>query len=123
MKERVAMLAAMLAAMLVLSAGLAALVPLAGCGAPAGPKEIHVTVTDAGFVPEVVSFPRGRPAVLIIKRIVEATCATDVIFTETGRKYDLPLNEEVRIDIPTDQAVTFHYACGMNMYHGEVAVK
>jgi plastocyanin domain-containing protein len=96
---------------------------LAGCGGSSGPKEIHVQVTGDGFVPEKVSFTRGKPAVLVIKRVVEATCATEAIFVETGRKYDLPLNEEVRIDIPTDQAVTFHYACGMNMYKGEVAVK
>ena len=104
-------------------AALAALVLLAGCAGQGGPKEIHVTVNGDGFTPDKVAFAKGRPAVLVIKRVVEATCATEAIFVETGRKYDLPLNEEVRIEIPTDQAVTFHYACGMNMYKGEVAVK
>jgi plastocyanin domain-containing protein len=100
-----------------------ALVVLAGCAGPGGPKEIRVDATGDGFVPDKVAFAKGRPAVLIIKRTVEATCATEAIFVETGRKYDLPLGEEVRIDIPTDKAVTFHYACGMNMYKGEVVVK
>jgi plastocyanin domain-containing protein len=104
-------------------AALAALVLLAGCAGSSGPKEIHVGVTGDGFTPDKVTFARGKPAVLIIKRVVEATCATEAIFVETGRKYDLPLNEEVRIEIPTDQAVTLHYACGMNMYKGEVTVK
>jgi plastocyanin domain-containing protein len=104
-------------------AALAALVLLAGCAGSSGPKEIRVNATGDGFVPDKVTFSKGRPAVLVIKRIAEATCATEAIFVETGRKYDLPLNEEVRIEIPTDQAVTFHYACGMNMYKGEVVVK
>lgn len=60
---------------------------------------------------------------LIITRTDDATCATEAIFVETGLKYDLPLNEAVRISIPTDKPATFHYACGMNMYKGEVAVK
>jgi len=104
-------------------AALAALVVLAGCAGSSGPKEIHVSATGDGFVPDKVTFAKGRPAVLVIKRTEEATCATEAIFVETGVKYDLPLNEEVRISLPTDQAATFHYACGMNMYKGEVAVK
>lgn len=108
---------------LALAASAAALVIVAGCAGTSGPREIHVTATGDGFVPDRVSFAKGKPAVLVIKRTVEATCATEAIFVETGRKYELPLGEEVRIDIPTDQAVTFHYACGMNMYKGEVVVK
>ena len=104
-------------------AALAALVVVAGCAGSSGPKEIRVSATGDGFVPDKVTFPKGRPAVLVIKRTEEATCATEAIFVETGIKYDLPLNEEVRISLPTDQAATFHYACGMNMYKGEVAVK
>ena len=96
---------------------------LAGCAGSGGPKEIHVTANGDGFTPDKVTFAKGQPAVLVIKRTVEATCATEAIFTETGRKYDLPLGQDVRIDIPTDQPATFHYACGMNMYKGEVEVK
>lgn len=104
-------------------AALAALVLLAGCAASSGPKEIQVKVTGDGFVPANVTFKVGQPAVLVIQRVDDTTCATEAIFVETGIKYDLPLNEPVRINIPTDKPVTFHYACGMNMYKGEVAVK
>jgi plastocyanin domain-containing protein len=102
---------------------LAALLALAGCGAGPGPKEIHVQVTDDGYVPKQVTFRQGQEAVLVMKRVSDKTCATEAIFVETGLKYDLPLNEEVRISIPTDQPATFHYACGMDMYKGEVEVK
>ena len=108
---------------LVLFAAAALVAALAGCAGSSGPKEIHVTANGDGFTPAQVTFAKGQPAVLVIKRTDEATCATEAIFTETGRKYDLPLGQDVRIDIPTDQAATFHYACGMNMYKGEVVVK
>lgn len=104
-------------------AGLAALLLAAGCASSGGPKEIHVQATGDGFVPANVTFRQGQSAVLVIKRTEESTCATEAIFVETGLKYDLPLNEEVRISIPTERAGTLHYACGMNMYKGEVAVK
>ena len=104
-------------------AAVAALVVLAGCAGPGGPKEIRVQVTDDGFVPDKVAFEKGRPGILVMKRTSDATCATEAIFVETGRKYVLPLGEEVRIDIPTERPLTLHYACGMDMYKGEVAVK
>ena len=30
---------------------------------------------------------------------------------------------EVRIELPTDAAVTLHYSCGMAMYKGKLVVK
>lgn len=108
---------------IVWAAALAALVVVAGCGGTSGPKVVHVKATGDGFVPNKVTVAKGQPAVLVIKRTEEATCATEAIFVETGLKYDLPLNEEVRITLPTDMATTLHYACGMDMYKGEVVVK
>lgn len=105
------------------TAAAVALAVLAGCAGSGGPKEVRVQVTGDGFVPNKVTVAHGKPATLIIKRVDEATCATEAIFVETGRKYELPLGEEVRIEIPTDRAGTFHYACGMDMYKGEVTVK
>lgn len=100
-----------------------AVLALAGCAGASGPKEVRVSVTENGFEPALVSVQKGSPATLIITRKVEATCATSAIFTETGRKYELPLNEEVRIELPTESAMTLHYACSMDMYKGEVVVK
>ena len=95
---------------------------IAGC-MPGGPKELHVTVTDKGFEPESVTVKRGTDAVLVITRESEATCATEAVFTETGRRYDLPLHQPVRVALPTDAANTLHYACGMDMYRGAVVIQ
>ena len=93
----------------------------AGCGS--GATEVRVSVTDDGFEPSLVTVARGRPATLVITRKVEATCATEAVFQATGKKYDLPLGQAVRIPIETATAETLGYACGMDMYHAQVVVK
>ena len=101
---------------------LAALLALSGC-APAGPREIQVTVTDAGFEPANVVVRKGQAAVIVITRKTENTCATEALFAETGRKYDLPLNQPVRIDLTGVSPGKLHYACAMDMEHGTVTIE
>ncbi|MFN8588336.1 MAG: cupredoxin domain-containing protein [Candidatus Eisenbacteria bacterium] len=102
---------------------LAALLPLAGCASSTGPKEVRVTVTEKGFEPARIQVAQGSTTTMIITRKTNATCATEAIFVESGRRYDLPLNEEVRVLLPTETATTLHYTCGMDMVRGEVLVK
>jgi len=45
------------------------------------------------------------------------------MFAETGRKYDLPLNQPVRVDLTGVSPGTIHYACGMGMEHGTVTIQ
>ena len=99
-----------------------ALVVLAGCGA-SGPSEVQVSVTDDGFVPKNVVIKKGQTAVLVITRKSNNTCADEAVFAETGRKYDLPLNQPVRIDLTGSSPGTLHYACGMDMEHGTVTIE
>lgn len=94
---------------------------LAGC-APKAPTELAVAVTERGFEPASLHIKKGADVVLVITRKTDATCATDAIFETTGRKYELPLNTPVRIELPTEAATTIHYACGMGMYSGEIVV-
>ena len=103
---------------------LPALALAAGCAAGGGrPAEVRVAVTDNGFEPEFVTVHKGRPAVLVITRKVEATCATEAVFAANGTRYPLPLNQDVRIPIATASAETLRYACGMDMYRGAVVVR
>jgi len=99
-------------------AGLAA----PGC-APAGAKEVHVDVTEMGFVPNAVTIRKGQAAVLVITRKTTKTCATEAIFAETVQKYDLPLNQPVRVDLTGVSPGTVHYACGMDMEKGTVRIE
>lgn len=95
---------------------------LIGC-APAGPKEIAVVADENGFTPKTVSVKQGETLVLIVTRTSDATCATEAVFAETGRRYELPKGEAVRIELPTDTKGTLHYSCAMDMYKGEVVVQ
>ena len=101
---------------------LAALVLVAGCGA-SGPAEIQVAVTENGFEPKDVVIKKGQTAVLVMTRKTQSTCATEAVFAETGKKYDLPLNQAVRIDLTGATPGTLHYACGMDMEHGTVTIE
>lgn len=100
----------------------AALALLAGC-MPAGPKEVQLTVTDMGFQPNAITIKKGQAAVLVITRKTDQTCATEVIFAETGRKYELPLNQPVRVDLTGVSPGTVHYACGMDMEKGTIRIE
>ena len=93
-----------------------------GCAAKqSGP--ITLEVTDAGFVPAVIYLPKGKPATLMVTRKTDATCATEMVFERTGQKYDLPLNQTVRVDLPAGEADTLNYACAMNMIKGQLVVR
>ena len=63
---------------------LAAALALAGC-ASSGPKEIAITVTDSGFEPKEVRIPKGQPAVVVITRKTDRTCATEAVFADMMR--------------------------------------
>ncbi len=100
----------------------AALALIAGCTA-AGPKEIQVTVTDMGFQPKDITIKKGEAAVLVITRKTDSTCATEAVFAETGKKFDLPLNKAVRVDLAGVSPGTLHYACAMDMEKGTVTIE
>ena len=111
---------------------------LAGCGggaktaqrteapppvAAAGAQQVHLTVTDAGFEPAQVTIAKDRPIVLTVTRKTEQTCAREIVFKDLDLKRDLPLNQEVRIDLPARPAGTLNYACGMDMIKGSLVVQ
>ncbi len=93
-----------------------------GCAA-SGPREIKIVADENGFTPKTVSVKKGEPIVLVVTRTSDATCATEAIFAETGKRYDLPKDQPVRIELPTDASGTLHFACGMDMYKGEVVIE
>lgn len=96
-------------------------IAIAGCAA-SGTKEIKITADENGFTPKTVTVSQGEPVVLVITRTSDATCATEAIFTETGKRYELPKDQPVRVDLPTGTKGTLHFACGMDMYKGEVVI-
>ena len=96
-----------------------------GCAAPAekGPKVVKVAVTEEGFVPGEVVIPKNEAVTLEVTRETDKTCATSLVFAENGTKYELPLNETVKIELAAGQPDTLHYACPMDMYKGTIVAR
>jgi plastocyanin domain-containing protein len=102
---------------------------LGGRAAPVdltGRVRVDVTVTDAGYTPERVEIPRGKPVALVFTRKSETTCAVDVHFVlPDGTKIDrrLPLGEPVAIPLEIDQPAEVPFHCGMDMQRGTIVVR
>jgi plastocyanin domain-containing protein len=91
--------------------------------APVVAGRIGVDVAAAGFNPSQIGVGRGVPLTLEFRRTSRDTCATKVVFPELHLERELPLNESVAIEIPTEQARTLTFQCGMGMYKSSVVVQ
>ena len=85
--------------------------------------EVHVEVTDKGFEPADVKVPAGQPVTLVMTRKTDQTCAKEVVFASLNQRYQLPLNQPVRISLPASQKGTVSYQCGMKMLGGRIVVQ
>ena len=85
--------------------------------------ERNYRVTDEGFEPAVVTVKAGHPVTLLVKRVSDRTCATELVMKEEHIRQSLPLNEEVAITFTPKRAGDLDYACGMDMYRGKVHVE
>jgi plastocyanin domain-containing protein len=84
-----------------------------------------VTASEHGFSPASLKLSQGGPgshSTVSFIRTTDQTCATEVVFPDLGIKKDLPLNQPVKVDVPTDTAKTLTFQCGMAMYKGAVVV-
>jgi len=92
---------------------------------PAAPgvQQTKIIVDDKGFSPGHVELQKGKPAALVFVRTTEDTCAKEVVFPELKIEKDLPLRTAVNIDIPTGDARTLTFQCGMAMYKSAVVIQ
>lgn len=82
-----------------------------------------IVVSREGFTPQEVSFKKGQPLKLAFYRADEVNCGSEVIFKDLNITKKLPVGEVVTIDIPTDKAGEFAFACGMDMLKGKIIVQ
>lgn len=110
---------------LLLLSAVAVAVMNAGCdkkpsALPAG--AVAVTADDKGFTPSSVTFKKGAPASIVFTRTTDDTCAKEVVIPDLHVTKDLPKNQPVAIEIPTDSAKTLTFQCGMGMYKSQIVV-
>jgi len=108
--------------------GLALFAGTAACkksDASTGPSA-DITAGEHGFTPTSFEVPAGGPgshATVTFVRTTEKTCATEVVFPDLNITKDLPLNQVVPVEIPSDKAQRLTFQCGMAMYKGAVVVR
>ncbi len=90
---------------------------------PFMPKVVNVTVNQEGFHPTRVKGKRHQRLKLKFTRTSDKGCATSVVFPELKIKKPLPLNKTVTVVIPTHEARTFSFQCGMGMYKSSVVIR
>jgi plastocyanin domain-containing protein len=91
-----------------------------GSGAAAS---VNVTANEKGFTPSSFALEKGAPATLIFRRTSDETCAKEVVFPELKITKELPLNVPVPIDVPTGDARTLTFQCGMGMFKGKAVIQ
>ena len=94
-------------------------------GGPAVPTngKVFVTADAQGFSPSAVDVKKGERLELVFTRTTDDTCATEVVFPELSVKKELPLKAPVSIAVPTGEARTLTFQCGMGMYKSKVVVQ
>lgn len=78
---------------------------------------------NGGYSVETVILKQGIPAVLNFKRLDSSSCLDHVVFPEFGINRELPKGEVETIEIDTSQVGKFQWACGMDMFRGNVIIE
>ncbi|HTN50914.1 MAG TPA: cupredoxin domain-containing protein [Anaeromyxobacter sp.] len=94
---------------------------LAACGRR--PAPVAITVTRNGYEPWRIEARRGVPLELVVTRITDETCATEIVIPDAGVDVPLPLGEPVRIAFTPERTGPLRFSCRMRMFQGVVEVR
>ncbi len=101
-----------------LGAALALLV--LGCSSASGP--IEMKVTKNGFEPALIRVAKGKPVELVITRVTDETCATEIVIPDAGINVPLPLGKPVKVTFTPQREGRMRFACAMGMFPGTIEV-
>ncbi len=110
-------------AAIVFTACIAAFVACNKSAPAADHGRIAIRADDKGFTPGSVTVKKGEPTTLVFTRTSDDTCAKEVVFPELKIKKALPLNQPVDVEVPTGEARTLAFTCGMGMFKSSVVVQ
>ncbi|MRH71415.1 cupredoxin domain-containing protein [Lactobacillus reuteri] len=86
-------------------------------------EQTATILVNGGYSPSTVILKKGIPAQVNFDMHDSTACLSHVVFEQLGVNKDLTKQKITTINIPTDKAQTFNFACGMDMFHGKVIVK
>ena len=89
-----------------------------------GERRISIAVTADGFVPQRSYVTAGEPVTLVVTRLVDDTCAKDLVLEEYAILAPLPLGEPVQVRFTPARPGRIRFsACAMNMVAGELVAQ
>ena len=88
-----------------------------------GGSQVATVVVKGGYSPSTVVLKKGMPGKVQFDMKDSTACLSHVVFDKLGVDKDLTKQPVTTVDIPTDQAGEYNFACGMDMFHGKVIVK
>lgn len=84
-------------------------------------NQANITV-DGGYAPQTIHLQQKQPATLTFTRRSDQGCLGQVHSQALDFAKDLPLNQPVTVNVPTDKTGEFDFSCGMDMFHGKVVI-
>ena len=99
--------------------------PVVSFAEPA-PQHVAIAITRQGFAPDHVTVHKDQPTTLAFTRKTDATCAKSIVVDVGDGKTvskPLPLDQTVEVTATFHKTGELHYACGMDMLHGTLAVQ
>lgn len=93
--------------------------------AAAKPKNgvVKITVNGDGFTPAAIETKKGDPVKLLFTRTDDKNCGNEVVFPLLNIKKELPVGQEITVDITPSESGEINFACGMNMMKGKIVVQ
>jgi plastocyanin domain-containing protein len=86
-------------------------------------QRVTIKVTSKGFEPATIRVKAGRPTVLVVTRMTDKTCVTELVIKDRKIHQSLPLNRAVEIRLGPEKAGRLRFACGMDMVSGTLVVE
>lgn len=83
-------------------------------------QRVQVKVTGSGYEPGTIRARAGEPLTLVFTRTTDEGCADKVVFPNHGIRRDLPLNQEVEVELTAPDNETIAFTCGMGMLKGSI---
>lgn len=83
-------------------------------------QRVTVTVTGSGYEPDSVNARGGHPLTLVFRRTTDQGCGQQLVFPDRDIRRDLPLNQDVEVELTPRENETIAFTCGMGMYRGSV---
>lgn len=106
---------------LALFVSLFALAPSACSKAKApAPGGLSVRVDASGYHPSEIHAPAGKKVKINFLRTSDEGCGQQLVFPSMDLRKDLPLNENVVVELTMPASGKVEFTCGMAMYKGAI---